>query len=328
MQAIITLPVRDHINGALRSSLDACGLPWLPVYGMSDLPRARSVLLSQALAHGADRILCIDADIVATPGQILALVNHPRVSGDGAVTGLYALRSGKAWACHAPDSKDESDGCRRAEFAGLGFACISRASLLRLRDNLTTLEDPEVGQWWPFCVPFLERRHGRREYCADDVSLWRRLTSSGTQLWADTSLVVGHQTLTTLMSPTPSGGGVDADRQIFEHAQRVVAEADGDRGRIPEDALLCKEVHAARVLVDLVRNVGLPVGTDPGDELRIAHAYGFGLAGNDGLIDAPLRPAASQHQHEGHTHLHPLSVATDNTHASGPVRHNSDSGER
>jgi hypothetical protein len=195
--------VREQINGALRTALDASGLPWLPVYGMSDLPRARSVLLTAALQRStAERILCIDADIIPSTEQVLQLARHPRVDGDNAVTGLYSLRSGKAWACHAPDERMEVDGCRRAEFAGLGFAVVSRASLLRLRDSLPRLRDPEVGDWWPFCVPFLEERDGVHEYCADDVSLWRRLATSGTQLWADTTLVVGHQALVTLMQPT------------------------------------------------------------------------------------------------------------------------------
>jgi hypothetical protein len=201
MSTIITLPVREHINATLRSSLGACGLPWLPVYGMSDLPRARSMLLTAALNHGADRIVCVDADIVATAEQIQTLAEHPRVSEADAVTGLYALRSGKAWACHAPGAEDESDGCRRAEYAGLGFACISRASLLKLSRKLAALEDPEAGEWWPFCVPFVSFWGDRLEYCADDVSLWRRLWGEGVQLWADTRLVVGHQALTTLMSP-------------------------------------------------------------------------------------------------------------------------------
>lgn len=203
MKAVVTLPVRDHINGALRAALDECGLPWLPVYGMSDLPRARSVLLTQALASGAERIVCIDADIVATAAQIRRLAEHPRVGvGAGAVTGLYALRSGKAWACHAPDSSEEPDGCRRAIYAGLGFACVSGASLRRVQAALAPLRDPEVGPWWPFCVPYVgEPAGGFPDYCADDVALWRRLAETGTPLWADSKLIVGHLALTTLMSP-------------------------------------------------------------------------------------------------------------------------------
>jgi len=212
MRAVITIPVRDQVNGALRSALEGAGLPWLPVYGMSDLPRARSVLLTLALRDSnADRILCIDADIVPTVEQIHRLAQHPRVDEQGAVTGLYSLRSGKGWACYAPEEIPNDagivnerlpwDGCRRAEGAGLGFACISRASLLRVRDMLPRLVDPEL-TWWPFCVPFIEQSNGTPEYRADDWSLWRRLATSGTQLWADPALVVGHQALVTLMQPT------------------------------------------------------------------------------------------------------------------------------
>ena len=196
-EAIITLPVRDHINRALRSALDESGMPWLPLYEMSDLPRARSYLVAQAVASGAGRVLFVDADIVATPEELRALARHPRVCSDGAVTGLYAMRDGKRWACHAPDERVEADGCRRAEFAGLGFACVSRESLLTVRSALEALHDPNFGEWHPYCVPYIDPEHG---YCADDVSLWRRLALAGTQLWADTHLVVGHVATFTLRS--------------------------------------------------------------------------------------------------------------------------------
>lgn len=193
---IITIPVRDHINRALRSSLDECGLPWLPLYEMSDLPRARSYLVTQAVESGAERVLFLDADIVASAEEILRLAEHPRVTSEGAVTGLYAMRSGKTWACHSPDDRVEADGCRRAEYAGLGFACVSRASLLRVKATVPELHDANVGSWWPYCVPFIEGAL----YCADDVSLWRRLANTGTQLWADTRLVAGHVAAVTLRS--------------------------------------------------------------------------------------------------------------------------------
>ncbi len=209
MNPLITLPVRDQVNGYLRASLDQCGYPWLPVYGSSDLPRIRSVLLSQVLKRGHDRVLCIDADIVADAADIQRLAEHPYLDSRGAVTGLYALRSGKAWACKLLEdpAAPSVSVMRRAEFAGLGFAAITLDSLQRVRETLPTLEDPEVGDWWPFCVSFVGERNGKPEYCADDVSLWRRLEATGTQLWADTSLVVGHQALVTLRSPVEEGTG-------------------------------------------------------------------------------------------------------------------------
>jgi hypothetical protein len=224
MKPIILLPVRDHINGYLRSSLDACGYPWLPVYGSSDLPRVRSVLLTRALAAECDPILCIDADIVADASDIRRLAEHPRLSDAGAVTGLYAVRSGEAWACKLADDRVEPDGCRRAEFAGLGFSALTAASLERVRRSLPVLLDPDIGGWWPFCVPFIGERNGQAEYCPDDVSLWRRLESSGTQLWADPTLVVGHQALVTLRSPVDQ-----AKTQVLPNLDLMIPKVDDGR---------------------------------------------------------------------------------------------------
>lgn len=216
MNPIITLPVRDHINGFLRSALDACGYPWLPVYGSSDLPRVRSVLLTQALRGGYDRVLCIDADIVADASDIRRLAEHPRLSEHGAVTGLYAVRSGEAWACKLYDEPVAPDGCRAAEYAGLGFAAISTVSLARLAKLLEKLEDPDVGDWWAFCCPYIRRNDRGYEYCPEDVSLWNRLAVAGTHLWADPSLIVGHQALVTLRSPVDQ-----AKTQVLPHLDLV-----------------------------------------------------------------------------------------------------------
>lgn len=224
MNPIITLPVRDHINGFLRSALDQCGYPWLPVYGSSDLPRVRSVLLSQALRGGFDRVLCIDADIVADAKDIWRLAAHPRLDEYGAVTGLYAVRSGEAWACKASDELIEDDGCRRAEFAGLGFACMMTASLRSLSESLAMLRDPDIGSWWPFCLPFIFEGEKGPEYAPEDVSLWRRLRLDGTRLWADTDLIVGHQALVTLRSPVDK-----AKTQVLPHLDLVRPKVDNAR---------------------------------------------------------------------------------------------------
>lgn len=220
MKTLITLPVRDHINPSLRSAIAQARIPFLPLYGMSDLPRARSLLVSRALALGAERILFIDADIVPTAEEIRQLAEHPWVSRGDAVTGLYPLRSGKGWACHAPDATLRNGVGRRAEYAGLGFACVSRESLLAVKSGLPEIEDPEAGAWWPFCVPAVRRVDGGKpEYGADDVSLWWRLADVGVQLWADTRLVVGHQALFTLRSPIEQaqlGPGADLEQLVAE----------------------------------------------------------------------------------------------------------------
>lgn len=322
MTALITLPVRDHINAPLRSALSACRLPWLPIYGSSDLPQARSVLLTQALAHGADCIVCIDADIVATAEQILQLANHPRVNAGGAVTGLYALRSGEAWACTAPNGETEPDGCRPAEYAGLGFACISRASLLAVRDSLPRLEDPRAGEWWPFCVPFVGERNGRLEYCADDVSLWRRLEDAGTPLWADTTLIVGHQALVVLHSPVDQG----PTRQSVRSERTSITSAP-------------KSTVAGRsepyTLLTSAYNVAPPTNMPPSPlETRTSSpdcetvnaaggaAQGSGSGGLSGNGSSSVEPPqASNTSASANDSLMPSSLTTDGAGARVPHRH-------
>lgn len=199
-RTIITLPVRDDVNRGLRESLKATGLPWYAVYGMSDLPRARSLLITRALRLGADRVMFIDADIVAKPEQIEALATHPRLSSESAVTGLYSARGGQAWACDADPDSPEPDGCLPARTAGLGFAAITRESLLRVAATLPALED-EGEQWCPFCLPFVGDHAGKPKYFAEDIALWKRLSTTGTRLWADPALTVGHLTELAIYTP-------------------------------------------------------------------------------------------------------------------------------
>lgn len=199
-QTIITLPVRDDVNRRLRESLKAAGLPWLPIYGMSDLPRARSLLITRALRLGADVVVFIDADIIASHEQILALSKHPRLSSEGAVTGLYSARGGQAWACDADPDRPEPDGCLPARTAGLGFAVVTRESLLRVGETLPELED-EGETWRPYCLPFIGEYEGCPKYFAEDIALWKRLSTTGTRLWADPALTVGHLTELPIFAP-------------------------------------------------------------------------------------------------------------------------------
>lgn len=207
-QTIITLPVRDDINRGLREALQGSGLPWYAVYGMSDLPRARSLLITRALKLGAEVVVFIDADIAAKAEQIIALAGHPRLADHSAVTGLYAVRSGQAWACDADPDLPAPDGCLPARTAGLGFAAVTRASLLRVGETLPELED-EGERWRPYCLPFIGERDGKAKYFAEDIALWARLAATGTHAWADPGLTVGH--LTQLAIYTPLTGRANND---------------------------------------------------------------------------------------------------------------------
>lgn len=175
---ILVIPAYSSIHPELQRAIQLSGVAYYAHIGCSDLPQWRSRLLTLALEQGASRVLMIDADIIPDPEQIEWLSTTDQVTPEQAVTGLYVMRSGEAWACEGPDVVDRH--------AGLGFACVHADSLRRLAETLPVLKTPHP--WWPFCVPFWR---GERYY-ADDYSLWCRLRETGTRLHVEESQVVGH----------------------------------------------------------------------------------------------------------------------------------------
>jgi hypothetical protein len=205
MSALIITPAYTDLCRELRAAILASGLPVLPAFEHSDLPRVRSMLITQALTSTADRILLVDSDIVPTGAQLQELATSPLVTPEGALTGLYPTRDGKGWAVHARDPVDaargapELGGVFEAEWAGLGFCAIHRKSLERIANDITRVKgEGGGGDWTPFCVPFVA--DGGR-YFADDRALWHRLEEVGVRLWADSGIKVGHVIRAVLRNP-------------------------------------------------------------------------------------------------------------------------------
>jgi hypothetical protein len=195
MKAIITTPARTHIDRRLAQAAELAGVKILALYEHSDLPRTRSLLLTMALEMGAERVLCIDSDIVPASEQILRLATSELVHPGQALTGLYPTRDGSAWAVHACDQeRTEQAPVFEAEYAGLGFCAIHRDSLRRIAEPPI---EGDVRSWTPFCVPFVRER----AYYGDDRSLWWRLAQAGVGLVCDQSLRVGHVSSVVLREP-------------------------------------------------------------------------------------------------------------------------------
>lgn len=194
MSAIITCPARTHVDRRLAQAAEIAGVKILALYEHSDLPRTRSLLLTMALEMGAERILCIDSDIVPTAEQVRRLATSDLVRPDQALTGLYPTRDGTAWAVHAKHQDREQPAVFEAEYAGLGFCAIHRDSLLRV--EAPTIAG-DVRPWKAFCVPLVRNN----AYYGDDRSLWWRLAEAGVPLVADQSLKVGHVGSVVLKEP-------------------------------------------------------------------------------------------------------------------------------
>lgn len=189
MKSLIIIPAYTHINQRLQDAINQARIPLLPLREMSDLPRCRSLLLSMACRQkGLERVITIDSDIVPTVEQLLELDTSELVTPDQALTGMYALRGhGNKLSVHAPHADTNRTPVFAAEWAGLGFACIHKESLLRLANALPTIQGDDF-EWVPFCVPRVEDRC----YMADDRVLWWRLRNAGVTLMASRSLHVGH----------------------------------------------------------------------------------------------------------------------------------------
>lgn len=200
MKSLVAIPAYSHIDHRLMNSILQSGIPLLPLYGFSDLARVRSVILTMALERGADRILLIDSDIVPTVEQLTELSETSSVTPDQAVTGLYPVKGRNAWAVHAASQQEAGKASKGedfdAEWAGLGFACVHRNSLLRLVETLPVIIDPEL-QWTPFCVPGVVGN----TYYPDDRVLWWRLANAGVKLRALSHLKVGHVSSEVLTEP-------------------------------------------------------------------------------------------------------------------------------
>lgn len=199
MSALIITPAYTDLCRELRAAILASGLPVLPAFEHSDLPRVRSMLITQALTSTAERIVLVDSDIVPTGAQLAELASSPLVTPESALTGLYPTRDGKGWAVHAKDPQEaERGGVFEAEWAGLGFCAIHRRSLeaLQPRVPLVAAEDGP-GTWSAYCVPAV---HGVTYY-GDDRVLWKHLADAGVRLWADSGLKVGHVIRAVLRNP-------------------------------------------------------------------------------------------------------------------------------
>lgn len=181
-------PAYTHVDHRLSKTLGQLGIKHLPHYECSDLPKARSQLLTYGLEQtDAGMFLLLDSDMTPSAEQLLALLTPP-LGKAHAVSAAYVSRSG-ALACRPLDLTAEvaigEPGRAELDAAGLGCMAIHRASLERVAATLPRLE----GHWLPFCVPFYDES-GR--YYADDYSLCARLRATGTRLWLATDVLVPH----------------------------------------------------------------------------------------------------------------------------------------
>lgn len=190
-RAIALCPAFTHVDHRLAEALSLAGVELKPFIGCSDLPKARSELLSWGLRQpDKDTFLLVDSDVVPTVEQIRRLLRSPRLGPMSAVTGAYVTGDAVISVELIPGEPEPvlgAPGFTRVRSAGLGFCAIRRESLEALRLPTVTLG------FQPFCVPFVADTSAGLEYFGDDRSLWKRLRNlDDFELWFDQALIVAH----------------------------------------------------------------------------------------------------------------------------------------
>ena len=197
MKVLLIMPVYSHIHERTRATIRALGLEAKCVYGSTDLPLVRSMLFSEAVRSDAERVVCLDSDVVPTPDQLGHLIASDKVTDTCAVSAVYASRDQSVWAFNGAEGEPDADGWLKVREAGLGCAVISRRSLANLAGKLGAPLQSFGVDWWPFCIPFITGM----TYVPEDYSLWRRLANSGTSLLVNTQCVVGHMGEVEIRAP-------------------------------------------------------------------------------------------------------------------------------
>lgn len=213
MKTLALIPAYTPADDRLLSALGANGVPFHVHRRCSDLPKARSQLLTLGLEQSdAERFLLADADMVPTEAQVAALLESEMFDERDAVTGAYALRDGRC--AFLPEDIDAPVELGKAGFvplqaAGLGFALVHRKSLEAIAERLPRVTNAGA-PWWPFCVPFWRNAATvdtlppveTAEYVPEDYALWQRHRWAGGRLWLATDLLVGHE-VTQARAPLP-----------------------------------------------------------------------------------------------------------------------------
>lgn len=199
MKALIVTPAYSHTHQDLDRVVRESGILAARLYGHSDLPRVRSILLEHALERGAERVILIDADTIPSREALDWMAQTAEVTPARAVWGLYPLRDADRWSVNPEDAQAAAqaiaDGrCFRIRSGGLGFCAIHRESLLRVGASLDLIGEERGFRWRPFCVPIVR---GSRYY-ADDASLCLRLQETGTETWCHPTARAGHAVTTVV----------------------------------------------------------------------------------------------------------------------------------
>jgi len=151
---------------------------------------ARSQAAADFLASNANRLLCIDSDMVWKPEDVVRLLAMSTAMD--IVTAPYvARRDPPAFFVRVPDAGDltcNEHGCVAIDGTGLGFCVISRKVIEDLSARAPTIKFPSskpIPELFRFTVD-------NGEFRGEDIAFFEDAKAAGYQCWLDTTIQLGH----------------------------------------------------------------------------------------------------------------------------------------
>jgi hypothetical protein len=164
-------------------------------YGDSLITRARNILVSEFMAHGASHMLFIDADISFTVDHIIAMLEWSKAHPGDVVAGRYRFKQAKIDWVGVLAQLPSRERFQRALYAGTGFMLIPRAAIDRLIDAYPTLKytvihGPDTTDGHAFFNSGIDPE--TREFFSEDFSFCRLCRNAGINIWLDTQGKLVH----------------------------------------------------------------------------------------------------------------------------------------
>ncbi|MFA5682840.1 MAG: hypothetical protein WC999_16050 [Hydrogenophaga sp.] len=195
------LPERE--TAELLRQLEQSGCSVLTRAGIGLIDRVRSELASRALETQHQRWLWLDADMAASIGEVARLVETAERHDLDLLSAVYVTKERPANPAVVWDAESPSWPTPRRDAAlcgidgglypirrvGFGMAVTHRRLFERIAPTLpeVTIEGCGAGAR-PYFLPLIVGRH----YLGEDYSLCERARETGSTLWADTRIRVGH----------------------------------------------------------------------------------------------------------------------------------------
>jgi hypothetical protein len=152
---------------------------------------SRSQAAADFLASGANRMLCIDSDMVWKPEDVVRLLAMSTAMD--IVAAPYVNRHDPpTFFIRVPDATDltrNEHGCVAIDGTGFGFCVFSRAVIEDLSAKAPTIQYLGASKPIPELFRFV---NSDGQFRGEDIAFFLDAKAAGYQCWLDTSIQLGH----------------------------------------------------------------------------------------------------------------------------------------